>query len=131
MEVPPDGSLSAYILTENENKFVLNNLAKTFKKCDLIMDVFNKISVKFSKFDSSLKSVHAHLSFGFNHYSVIEEMSPFKHVKTQYYYDCPKINDLPWLLRTRFKIRRDLNIFKKVQRIEIYRTGGRIDENFK
>lgn len=108
-------------LTEEENKFVLNNLAKAFKKCDLIMDVFNKISVKFSKFDPSLRSVHAHLSFGFNHYSTIEKMSPFKHVKTQYYYDCDRINDLPWLLRTRFKIRRDLNLFKKVQRIEVYK----------
>ena len=107
-------------LTEEENKLVLNKLATTFKTCDLIMDVFNTPSVKFSKFAPSLRRVHANLSFGFNHHKKIEEMTPFKHVKTQYYYDCPKINDLPLLLRTQFKFRRDLNIFKKVQRVEIY-----------
>ncbi len=107
-------------LTEEENKLVLNKLATTFKTCDLIMDVFNTPSVKFSRFAPSLRRVHANLSFGFNHHKKIEEMTPFKHVKTQYYYDCPKINDLPLLLRTQFKFRRDLNIFKKVQRVEIY-----------
>ena len=107
-------------LTEEENKLVLNKLATTFKTCDLIMDVFNTPSVKFSRFAPSLRRVNANLSFKFNHHKKIEEMTPFKHVKTQYYYDCPKINDLPFLLRMKFKFRRDLNIFKKVQRVEVY-----------
>ena len=107
-------------LTENENKVVLNKLASSFKNCELIMDVFNTPSVAFSRFAPSLRRVHANLSYGFNHHNVIEKMTPFKHIKTQYYYDCDKINDLPLFLKLRFKIRRNLNIFKKVQRIEVY-----------
>jgi O-methyltransferase involved in polyketide biosynthesis len=107
-------------LDRKENESVLNKLANTFPTCELIMDVFNTPSVAFSRFAPSLRRVHANLSFGFNNHSVIEKMTPFKHIKTQYYYDCKKINDLPFLLRTRFKIRRDLKIFKKVQRIEVY-----------
>ena len=107
-------------LTEEENKSVINKLAETFKQCELIMDVFNTPSVAFSRFAPSLRRVHANLKYGFNHYKVIEEFSPFKHIGTKYYYDCPKINDLPFFLRTRFKFRRDFKIFKKVQRIEIY-----------
>ena len=107
-------------LTEQDNNLVLNKLATKFKDCELIMDVFNTPSVAFSRFAPSLRRVHANLSFGFNHHNVIEKMCPFKHMKTQYYYDCEKINDLPNLLKLRFKIRRDFNIFKKVQRIEVY-----------
>ena len=107
-------------LTEEENKLVINKLAETFKQCELIMDVFNTPSVAFSRFAPSLRRVHANLSYGYNNYKVVEEFSPFKHIETKYYYDCPKINDLPFLLRIRFKIRRDLNIFKKVQRIEVF-----------
>ncbi len=107
-------------LTEEENKSVLNKLATTFKKCDLIMDVFNTASVAFSRFAPSLRRVHANLSFGFNHHKTIESFSPFRHTRTYYYYDSERINDLPFLLRTKFKIRRDLNIFKKVQRVEVY-----------
>lgn len=107
-------------LSEEENKLVLNKLATTFKNCHLIMDVFNTPSVKFSRFAPSLRRVHANLSYGFNNHKVIEKMCPFKHLRTHYYYDCKKINDLPFLLKIRFKIRRDFNIFKKVQRIEIY-----------
>ena len=109
-------------LSKDDNKQVLNKLANTFSNCDLIMDVFNTASVVFSRFAPSLKRVNASLSFGFNHHNTIEQMSPFKHVFTKYYYDCEKINDLPFLLRTRFKIRRDFNIFKKVQRIEVYHS---------
>lgn len=107
-------------LNKEENKLVLNKLATTFKNCEVIMDVFNKPSVAFSRFAPSLRRVHANLSFGFNTPKVIEEMCPFKHIKTHYYYDCQKINDLPKLLKIRFKIRRDLNLFKRVQRIDIY-----------
>ena len=107
-------------LNKDENKLVLNKLANTFKTCEVIMDVFNTPSVAFSRFAPSLRRVHANLSFGFNNPKVIEEMSPFKHVKTHYYYDCKKINDLPKILKLRFKIRRDLNLFKRVQRIDIY-----------
>lgn len=107
-------------LNKEENKLVLNKLATTFKNCELIMDVFNTPSVAFSRFAPSLRRVHANLSFGFNNHKVIEEMCPFKHIKTQYYYDCEKINDLPFLLKIRFKIRRDFLLFKKVQRIEVY-----------
>lgn len=107
-------------LNKHENKLLLNKLAESFKQCEVIMDVFNTPSVAFSRFAPSLRRVHANLSFGFNSYKTIEEMSPFKHIKTQYYYDCKKINDLPFFLKHRFKIRRDLNLFKKVQRIEIY-----------
>ena len=107
-------------LSESENKLVLNKLATTFKVCDVIMDVFNTPSVAFSRFAPSLRRVHANLSFGFNNHKVIENMSPFKHTRTHYYYDCEKINDLPKLLKLRFKIRRDLNLFKRVQRIDIY-----------
>jgi len=112
-------------LTEEENKLVLNKLSTAFPNCELIMDVFNTISVKFSRFAPSLRRVHANLSFGFNNHEVIETMAPFKHIKTQYYYDCEKINDLPFLLKLRFKIRRNFNIFKKVQRVEVYRNHYR------
>ena len=107
-------------LTEEENKLVLNKLSTVFPKCELIMDVFNTPSVAFSRFAPSLKRVNANLKFGFNNFSTIEKMSPFKHIETKYYYDCPKINDLPFFLKTRFKFRRDFNVFKKVQRVEIY-----------
>lgn len=107
-------------LTKEENKLVLNKLASTFPRCELIMDVFNTPSVAFSRFAPSLRRVNANLKFGFNHFSTVEKMSQFRHIATKYYYDCPKIEDLPLLLKTRFKLRRDLNIFKKVQRVEIY-----------
>jgi len=107
-------------LNESENKLVLNKLAETFKDCELIMDVFNTPSVAFSKFAPSLRRVHANLSFGFNNHKVIEKMCPFKHNTTHYYYDCEKINDLPFFLKLKFKIRKITGIFKKVQRIETY-----------
>lgn len=107
-------------LSKDENKLVLNKLSSTFKDCEVIMDVFNTPSVAFSRFAPSLRRVHANLSFGFNNHDVIEKMTPFKHVKTHYYYDCEKINDLPKILKLRFKIRRDFNLFKRVQRIDIY-----------
>lgn len=107
-------------LNKDENKLVLNKLCSTFKDCELILDVFNTPSVAFSKFAPSLRKLNANLSFGFNNHKTIENMCAFKHLKTHYYYDCPKINDLPFFLKLRFKIRRDLNLFKKVQRIEIY-----------
>lgn len=109
-------------LTEEENKAVLNELSKRINNCEVIMDVFNTPSVAFSRFAPSLRRVNANLKFGYNHYKKIEELSPFKHVDTKYYYDCPKINDLPFLLRLRFNFRRVTNLFKKVQRIEIFKN---------
>ena len=107
-------------LNEEENKLVLNKLATTFSNCELIMDVFCTSAVTFSRFAPSLKRVNANLSFGFNNHKVIEDMCAFKHLKTHYYYDCDKINDLPFFLKQRFKFRKTTGIFKKVQRVEIY-----------
>lgn len=107
-------------LNEEENKLVLNKLATTFSNCELIMDVFCTSAVAFSRFAPSLKRVNANLSFGFNNHKVIEEMCPFKHLKTHYYYDCEKINDLPFFLKQKFKFRKVTGIFKKIQRVEIY-----------
>lgn len=107
-------------LTKEENKNVLNALANKFSNCEIIMDVFNTPSVKFSRFAPSLRRVNANLKWGYNNYKTIEDMTPLSHIKTVYYYDCEKINDLPIILKTRFKIRRYLNIFKKVQRVEVF-----------
>lgn len=108
-------------LDESDNKLVLNKLYKQFKDIEVIMDVFNTHSVRVSRFAPSLKRVNANMKFGFNNYKKIEEISPFKHVKTMYYYDCDKINDLPSMLKIRFKIRKKTGLFKKVQRIEVYK----------
>ena len=109
-------------LNENENRLVLNELTKRLKDCEIIMDVFNTPSVAFSRFAPSLRRVNANLKFGYNSYKKIEEMCPLvEHLQTKYYYDCQKINDLPFLLRLRFNFRRITGLFKKVQRIEIYK----------
>ena len=49
-------------------------------------------------------------------------MCNIKHIKTHYYYDCIKINDLPFWLKLRFKFRKKTGLFKKIQRIEIYKN---------
>lgn len=109
-------------LTKEENELVISKLAKTFKNCEFIFDVFNTLSVKFSRFAPSLRRVNANLKFGYNNHFVMESMCPIKHLKTHYYYDCEKINDLPFILRTRFKFRKHTGIAKKIQRIEIYKN---------
>lgn len=109
-------------LNEEENKLVINKLSQTFKKCEFIFDVFNTISVKFSRFAPSLKRVNANLKFGYNAYNKMESMCPIKHLKTHYYYDCEKINDLPFILKSRFKFRKKTGYAKKIQRIEIYKN---------
>lgn len=111
-------------LTEEENRLVLEKLTNYFNYCEIIMDVFCSLAVSFSRFAPSLKRVNANMKFGFNNYRVIEKMCGLKHVETKYYYDCEKINDLPFLLRTRFKFRRKTGLFKKVQRIEIYKKNN-------
>ncbi len=108
-------------LDESDNKLVLNELCSHFKTLEVIMDVFNKISVKVSRFAPSLRRVNANMKFGFDNYKKIEEITPLKHVKTMYYYDSDKINDLPFLLKTKFNFRKNTGIFKKVQRIEVYK----------
>lgn len=110
-------------LSEEENKLVFDSLVKHFNNFELIMDVFNSISVKFSRFAPSLRRTNANMKFGFNNYKKIEELCPnLTHVDTKYYYDCEKINDLPFILKNRFKIRNKLHLFNKVQRIEIYKN---------
>lgn len=109
-------------LNKNENELVLKKLSKTFKNCEFIFDVFNTPSVKFSRFAPSLRRVHANLKFGYNDHCFMENLVPIKHVATKYYYDCKKINDLPFLLKLKFNFRRITGIFKKVQRIEIYKN---------
>lgn len=108
-------------LDESDNKLVLNELCKKFKDLEVIMDVFNTPSVRFSRFAPSLKRVNANMKFGFNNYKKIEELAPLKHLETMYYYDCDKINDLPFFLKSRFNFRKKTGIFKKVQRIEVYK----------
>lgn len=107
-------------LNKEENKNVLNAVSNKFNNCEVIMDVFNTAAVKFSRFAPSLRRVNANLKWGYNNHKVIEEMTPLTHIKTVYYYDCEKINDLPFILKTRFKIRKVLNIFKKVQKVEVF-----------
>ena len=109
-------------LTEEENKLVINKISKTFKNCELIFDVFNTISVKFSRFAPSLRRVNANLKFGYNHCKFMENMCSVEHLKTHFYYDCDKINDLPFILKNRFNFRKISGFAKKVQRIEIYRN---------
>lgn len=110
-------------LTEEENKLVINKLAETFKNCEFIFDVFNTISVRFSRFAPSLRRVNANLKFGYNHHKSMENMCNIKHIKTHFYYDCNKINDLPFILKNRFKFRKLTGFAKKVQRIEIYQQN--------
>lgn len=107
-------------LTEEENKSVINTLANSFKNCEFIFDVFNTISVKFSRFAPSLRRVNANLKFGYNNHKYMEDMCNIRHIKTNLYYDCEKINDLPYLLKKRFKFRKHTGFAKKVQRIEVY-----------
>lgn len=109
-------------LNKEENELVLNQICKKFKNCEIIMDVFNTHAVKFSRFAPSLRRVNANLKFGFNNYKVLEEMCPLKHLETMYYYDSDKINDLPFLTKLRFNFRRKTGLFKKVQRIEVYKV---------
>lgn len=109
-------------LNKEENNLVLNGICEKFKNCEVIMDVFNTHSVRFSRFAPSLRRVHANLKFGFNHHKVIESMCPLEHLETKYYYDCKKINDLPFFARLKFNFRRITGIFKKVQRIEVYKV---------
>lgn len=109
-------------LNKEDNKLVFNKLASTFKTCEFIFDVFCPLSVKFSRFAPSLRRVNANLSFGYKNYKEMEEMCNIKHLRTNYYYDCAKINDLPFLLKLRFKFRRKTGIFKRIQRIEIYKN---------
>lgn len=110
-------------LSKDENKLVIDALINKFNNCEIMMDVFNTPAVTFSGFAPSLKRVNANMKFGFNNYKELINLCPsLKHIKTMYYYDCEKINDLPFILKTRFKIRKTLNIFKKVQRIEIYKN---------
>lgn len=109
-------------LNKEENELVLNEICKRFKNCEVIMDVFNTHAVRFSRFAPSLRRVNANLRFGFNNHKVIESMCPLKYITAKYYYDCNKINDLPFITRARFNFRRITNLFKKVQRIEIYKS---------
>lgn len=110
-------------LSKEENKLVIDELTKKFENCEIIMDVFNKPAVTFSRFAPSLRRVHANMKFGFNKHQELESLCPsLNHIDTKYYYNCEKINDLPFILRTRFKIRKKLNLFNKVQRIEIYKN---------
>ena len=109
-------------LNEEENKLVINKLANTFKNLELIFDVFCPLSVKFSRFAPSLRRVNANLKYGYSNYTTMEKLCPIKHLKTYYYYDCDKINDLPLFLKLRFKFRKITGIFKKIQRIEIYKN---------
>ena len=109
-------------LNEEENRSVITKLATTFPNCELIFDVFSPLSVKFSRFAPSLRRVNANLRYGYKNKETMENMCPIHHVKTYYYYDCSKINDLPFLLKNRFKFRKTTGIFKKVQRIEVYKN---------
>lgn len=109
-------------LNKEENELVLNEICKRFKNCEIIMDVFNTHAVRFSRFAPSLRRVNANLKFGFNHHQALEKMCPLKHIKTMYYYDCNKINDLPSFTKFRFNFRRRTGLFKKVQRIEVYKV---------
>lgn len=109
-------------LSEEENKSVITELATKFKNCEFIFDIFSPLSVKFSRFAPSLRRVNANLKYGFKHHKTMEAMCQIKHLKTFYYYDSKKINDLPVILRTRFKLRKSLGLFKKIQRIEIYKN---------
>ena len=109
-------------LNEEENKLVISELAKKFKNCEFIFDIFNTAAVKFSRFAPSLRRVNANLRYGYNHHKVMEKLCPIKHMKTYYYYDNEKINDLPLFLKLRFKFRKKTGIFKKIQRIEIYKN---------
>lgn len=109
-------------LNKEENELVLNELCKKFTNCEIIMDVFNTHSVRFSRFAPSLRRVNANLKFGFNNHKVLEQMCPLEHIETMYYYDCDKINDLPMFTKLRFNFRRKTGLFKKVQRIEVYKV---------
>ena len=109
-------------LNEEENKLVISEIAKKFKNCEFIFDIFSPLSVKFSRFAPSLRRVNANLKFGYKHPEKMEKMCNIKHLKTYYYYDCKKINDLPFFTRLRFKFRKTFGFFKKVQRIEIYKN---------
>lgn len=109
-------------LNEEENKLVINALSKAFENCKFIFDVFSPLAVKFSSFAPSLRRVNANLKFGYKHHSKMENMCSIKHLKTFYYYDCEKIDDLPFFTKLRFKFRRKTGLFKKVQRIEIYKN---------
>lgn len=109
-------------LNEEENKLVITELANKFKNCEFIFDVFSPLSVKFSRFAPALRRVNANLRFGYKNPKKMETMCPVKHVQTHYYYDCDKINDLPFWTKNRFKFRKATGIFKKVQRIEIYKN---------
>lgn len=109
-------------LTKKENELVINELAQTFDTCEFIFDVFNTLAVRFSKFAPSLRRVNANLKFGYNHRKTMENMCNIKHVQTHLYYDCIKINDLPFILKNRFKFRKRTGFAKKIQRIEIYRN---------
>jgi len=109
-------------LNEEENKLVISEVAKKFSNCEFIFDIFSPLAVKFSRFAPSLKRVNANLKFGYKNHEFMENMCQIKHLKTYYYYDCKKINDLPFFTRLRFKFRKIFGIFKKVQRIEIYKN---------
>lgn len=108
-------------LTKEENKLVLDGLSNHFKECDLICDAFSTCFVKASRHHVALKRTNASMKFGYDDPSAIENISNFKHVKRVNYYHCPKVNELPFLLKTRFKFRKLFKLFNNVQRVEIFK----------
>ena len=109
-------------LSEEDNRHIFEFLGKTFKKSEIIFDVFSPFVVKISKYIHTLKRTKASFKFGFKNPKTIEDFSPnFTHKKTFSYNKNAYIKELPFI--NRLQRYRNKIFIDKSSRLEIYKIN--------
>lgn len=96
-------------LSEDEVKKLFIALKGKFTDSEIIFDAFSNNTVKFSKYQPSLKKTEAKISWGVDSPNEIEGFAHgIKHLYTKYMNVDNRINSLNWYFKFMFKLTKNI-----------------------
>lgn len=109
-------------LSEDEVKKLFIFLKDKFVDAEIIFDAFSKNTVKFSKYQPSLKKTEAKILWGIDSPNEIEGFAKgIKHLYTKYMNVDKRVNLLNWYYRLMFKLTKNIKAVREAQRIFVFK----------
>lgn len=109
-------------LSENEVKELFVSLKGKFHNGEIIFDAFSKTTVKYSKYQPSLKRTQAKILWGIDSPKEIEDFGDgITYLDTKYFNDDYRIQKLNGYFRFMFNITKNIKAAREAQRIFIFR----------
>jgi len=109
-------------LSENQVKKLFVSLKDKFYDAEIIFDAFSKTTVKYSKYQPSIKKTEAKILWGIDSPKEIEELADeITYLDTKYFNDDYRIQSLDGYFRFMFYITKNIKAAREAQRIFVFR----------